>query len=119
MCVKTIKNLYFYKAFFMNMKNMMFALIFGAAFSSSIAVAGVPRMDLEADEAVVALVTGSAGTAAAGLLGVQVGLAVGGPIGLVVGGAIGGAVGAAGGAKVGLRALVVTKSLYNKLTRSR
>ena len=101
----------------MNMKNMMFALIFGAAFSSSVAVAGVPRMDLAADETVVVLVTGSAGTAAAGLLGIQIGLAVGGPIGLVVGGAIGGAVGAAGGARVGLRALAVTKSLYNELKK--
>jgi len=92
--------------------------MFGAAFGSSIAVAGVPPIDIEFDKIGVTIAGGSAGVALGGYLGAAKGGAmlgglVGGPLGAVAGAAVGGV----GGILVGWSGLVVFKAFHNELKR--
>ena len=110
----------------MNIKNIMFsALMIGAAFTSSFAVAGVPPMTLDLEKAATVVVAGTGGAAALCVLGAQKGAAVGavlgsagGPIGTLVGGAVGIVVGGAAGAAAGYVGFVMTKAVYNEFKKS-
>lgn len=104
----------------MNMKNIFFSLfMMSAVFTSHVAIAGVPPMNIEFDKIGATVVGGSAGASLFGYLGAVKGGAllgglIGGPAGAFVGGVIGFVGGGLGGATVGWFGLVVKKAVCNE-----
>lgn len=107
----------------MKMKSILFSLfMMSAAFTSHVALAGVPPMNIDFDKIGVTIVGGSAGASLFGYLGavqggVWLGGLIGGPAGAFVGGVIGILGGGVGGATVGWLGLVVKKAVCNEFRR--
>ena len=103
---------------------MLSACMLSAIFSSSVAVAGVPPMNLELEKVAAAGVVGTVGATLGGARGAAVGGAYGatlgavaGPLGAVLGGMAGAVAGGAAGAATGYVGFVMIKALNNELKR--
>jgi hypothetical protein len=113
----------------MNIKNIIFsAFIMSAALGNSVAVAGVPPMNMKLEQVAAAGIMGSVGTTAGAILlakkgsalGVKKGASLGkaaGLVGVVTGGITGAVVGGVTGVTIGWFGLPVIKAFRNEIKK--